>query len=79
MPGHVPIPNDDRQRRCQWQREYRERDKSGTYWASAFVPSDLAEKLIERGLLPEDEVTDKKSLGAALVEAAWRWSKSVIP
>ncbi len=61
------------------QREYRARDKSGLLWASAFVPRDLAERLIEGGLLPEGESSDKKSLGAALVEAARRWAKSVIP
>ncbi len=77
MPDAVPTPAAVRQQRCQ--REYRERDKAGTLWASAFVPSDLAERLIEGGLLPEDESTDKKSLGTALVEAARRWAKSVIP
>ena len=69
----------ERQRRRQWQREYRERDKLGMFWASAFVPNDLAERLIEGGLLPEDKATDKKSLGTALVEAARRWTKGVIP
>ena len=54
------------------QREYRERGKLATRWASAFVPSDLIEKLIEGGLLPENGATDKKSLGAALVEATRR-------
>ncbi len=77
MPGTAPSPDAVRQQRCQ--REYRERDKAGTLWASAFVPSDLAAKLIEGGLLPEDESTDKKNLGTALVEAARRWAKSVIP
>ncbi len=61
------------------QREYRARDKSGSLWASAFVPRDLAEKLITGGLLPESESSDKKSLGVALVEAARHWSNSVIP
>ncbi len=60
------------------QREYRERDKSGTYWASAFVPSDLTKRLIEGGLLKEDEATDKKSLGTALVAAARCWAESVM-
>ena len=60
------------------QREYRDRDKSGSLWASAFVPHDLAEKLIAGGLLPEGESSDKKTLGAALVEAARRWSISVM-
>ena len=50
------------------QREYRQRDKSATRWASAFVPSDLIENLIEGGLLPEDGSTDKKNLGASLQE-----------
>ncbi len=76
MSGAAPIPDAERQRRAQ--REYRERDKSGSLWASAFVPRDLTEKLIEGGLLPESESSDKKSLGAALVEAARRWSKNVI-
>ena len=75
MPDAAPTPTAGRQR--QLQREYRARDKSGSLWASAFVPRDLAEKLIAGGLLPEDESTDKKSLGAALVEAALHWSKSV--
>ncbi len=78
MPDAVPTPDDDRQRRCQWQREYRARDKSGSLWASAFVPRDLAEKLIEGGLLPESESADKKSLGAALVAAARHWAKGVM-
>lgn len=65
-------------RQRQYQRSYRERQQSGQLWASAFVPPDLAEKLIAGGLLPESETSDKKSLGAALVEAARRWSKSVM-
>ncbi len=69
---------DERQRQCQRQREYRKRDRAGEMWASAFVPCDLVEKLIEGGLLPESESADKKSLGAALVEAASHWSKSVM-
>ncbi len=60
------------------QREYRQHASAGTLWASAFVPRDLAEKLIEGGLLPESEASDKKSLGAALVKAARRWSISVM-
>ncbi len=79
MSGAIPSSDAERERRCRSQREYRERDKSGTLWASAFVPSDLAERLIEGGLLPEDEATDKKSLGTALVDAARRWAISVIP
>ena len=63
MPDTAPSPAAKRQR------EYRKRDKSATRWASAFVPSGLIEKLIESGLLPEDGATDKKNLGAALVEA----------
>ena len=77
MPDTAPTPPAERQRRAQ--REYRERDKSGSLWASAFVPRDLAERLIAGGLLPESESSDKKSLGAALVEAARHWSNSVIP
>ncbi len=64
MTCHVPTSAAERQR------EYRARDKSGSLWASAFVPRDLAEKLIEGGLLPESESSDKKSLGAGQDEAA---------
>ena len=67
MTRYTPTPAAERQR--QWQREYRARDKSGLLWASAFVPGDLAEMLITGGLLSESEATDKKSLGAALVNA----------
>ena len=70
-------PEDKRQRRCQRQREYRARDKTGSRWASAFVPHDLVEKLIDAGLISEPEATDKRNLGAALVAAARRWSISV--
>jgi hypothetical protein len=77
MPDHAPMPDKERRRRCQWQRDYRARDKEGSLWASAFVSRDLAEKLIEGGLLLERESADKKSLGEALVEAARRWSISV--
>ena len=76
MSDAAPTPAAERQRRCQ--RQYRARDKSGSLWASTFVPRDLAERLIEGGLLPESESSDKKSLGAALVEAARRWSISVM-
>ena len=72
-PARFPNPAAERQR------EYRARDKSGSLWASAFVPRDLAEKLIAGGLLPESESSDKKCLGVALVEAARHWSNSVIP
>jgi len=72
------MPDDERQRQCQRQRDYRKRDRAGEMWASAFVPHDLAEKLIQGGLLLEDESADKKSLGVALVAAARRWSKGVM-
>ena len=72
MTSPVPIPAAERQR------EYRARDKSGALWASAFVPRDLAERLIEAGLVLENDSSDKKRLGAALVEAARRWSNSVM-
>ena len=68
----APTPAAERQRR------YRARQRSGQLWASGFVPRDLAEKLIEGGLLPEGESSDKRSLGAALVAAARRWSISVM-
>ncbi len=72
MTSPVPTPAAERQR------EYRARDKSGLLWASAFVPRDLAERLIEAGLVLENDSSDKKRLGDALVEAARRWSNSVM-
>ena len=66
------------------QREYRERDKSGTRCALAYVPLNLVEKLIEGGLLSEGKPTtnaaekaaERKRLGTALVDAAYRWAES---
>ena len=65
-------------RQRQYQRSYRERQQSGQLWASAFVPLDLVERLVEAGLILENDSSDKKSLGAALVEATRRWSKNVM-
>ncbi len=76
MPESSPIPAAERQR--EYQRAYRDRQQVGQLWASAFVPLHLVERLVEAGLISEREAADKKSLGAALVEVARRWSKSVM-
>ncbi len=72
MPDAAPTPAAERQRR------YRDRLRSGQLWASGFVPPDLVEKLIDAGLISEPEASDKRSLSAALVAAARRWSISVM-
>ncbi len=67
------------------QHDYRERNKSGARCAVAEVSLDLVIELIAEGLLLEGEpatssaeqAAERKRLGAALVEAARRWSISV--
>ncbi len=49
-----------RQRRC------RRRRRLGLLLAGAEVPMRLAERLVEAGLLSEDEAADPERLGAAL-------------
>ena len=82
-PPAAPSPDAERERRNQSQREYRERDNAGTRCALAYVPLDLVEKLVEGGLFSEgkpatnaaEKAAERKRLGIALVEAAWRGVK----
>ncbi len=80
MTGHVPTLA------AKSQHDYRVRNISGGRCAAAEVPPDLVIKLIEEGLFvvgepavsPAEQAAERKRLGAALVEAARRWSKSVM-
>ncbi len=56
------------------QRRLRYRRKLGLLVASAEVPLQLAERLVEAGLLPEDHSADPERLGAALVAACSEWA-----
>ena len=51
-------------------RRYRRRQSECLLYAVAEAPLELAEQLIEIGLLNETLGDDRKALGAALVEAA---------
>ncbi len=56
------------------QRRLRHRRKLGLLVAAAEVPLQLAERLVEAGLLPEDHSADPERLGAALVAACNEWA-----
>ena len=56
------------------QQRLRIRRKLGLLVATAEVPLQLAERLVEAGLLPEDHSTDPERLGAALVAACNEWA-----
>ncbi len=64
MTGPGPTPDRERQRRC------RERKRRGLVLARAEVPDRIVEALVEKGVLPEDEATDARAIGEALVEVA---------
>ena len=68
MPDAPPSHAAERQRRC------RRRRKLGLLRAAAEVPLRLAERLVEAGLLSEDEAVDPERLGAALTAAGERWA-----
>ena len=56
------------------QQRLRARRKLGLLVASAEVPLQLAESLIEAGLLREEDATDPECLGAALTVAGQKWA-----
>ena len=49
------------------QRGYRRRKKTGDVLATAEVPLRVVERLIEMGWLKDEDASDKKAIGAALV------------
>ena len=54
------------------QRRYRRRDKLGLLLATAEVPPRLAERLVEVGLVRQQDAADARALGAALIKASER-------
>ncbi len=65
-----PSPAAARQRRC------RERKRHGLVLAHAEVPDRIVDVLVDRGLLREDQASDARAIGQALVNAI---EKSVTP
>ena len=51
------------------QRRRRERKRLGLVLARAEVPDRLVEALVDQGLLREDQATDARAIGQALVDA----------
>ena len=62
----LPHPSPEAQR----QREYRRRRREGLLYAVADVPLRLAERLVEAGLLEQQEAEEPRALGTALVNAS---------
>ena len=58
------------------QRRYRERKRRGLVLAHAEVPDRIVDALVGQGLLREDQATDPRAIGKALVNAT---EKSVTP
>ncbi len=67
MPADAFSPAAERQRRLRLRR------KLDLLIATAEVPLELAEHLVEAGLLREEDATDPRCLGAALTVAGQRW------
>ena len=57
------------------QRRYRQRQREGLLYAVADVPLHLAEGLVEAGLLRQQDATDTRALGTALIRASERLVK----
>jgi len=70
MPDAAPTPAARRQRRR------RERKRRGLVLARAEVPDRIVEALVDQGLLREDQATDARAVGKALVDVT---EKSVTP
>ncbi len=65
----LPSPEARRQRR------YRQRQRDALLYAVADVPLRLAERLVEAGLLRQQDAMDMRALGAALVQASERFAQ----
>ncbi len=68
-PRPHPSPEARRQRR------YRQRQRDALLYAVADVPLRLAERLVEAGLLRQQDAKDMRALGAALVQASERFAQ----
>ncbi len=74
MPSRSPSPGAIKQR--EYQRAYRRRLKRGLMCLLGSASPDLVEDLINAGLLPQEEASNKTSLGAAVVKAASLWVRN---
>ncbi len=72
MTHHVPIPNDERQRRC------RERKRQGARRMGGDVLPDVLRALVKNGWLDAGEADDPRKLGAALVDLADCWMRETL-
>ena len=63
MTHRAPSPSAARQRRR------RERKRLGLVLAHAEVPDRIVEALVDQGLLREDQASDARAIGQALVDA----------
>ncbi len=66
MPGHVPIPDKERQRR------HRERRRAGIFVVPVQVTREMVEALCKRGDLDEADDLDVDCVGEAIAAAARR-------
>ena len=62
---------------CSWR--YRQRQQGRLLHTAGDVPLHLAERLVETGLLPQQDASDPRALFAALIQAAERYVKNVMP
>ncbi len=69
-----PLTPAERQR--DYQRDYREREILGISCFLGYAPPALVKALIDAGLLAEEEASNKRTLGAAVVEAASLWAQN---
>ena len=67
----LPHPSPEARR----QRRYRQRQRDALLYAVADVPLRLAERLVEAGLLRQQDAMDMRALGAALVQASERFAQ----
>ena len=63
-------------RQRDYQRDYRERETLGISCFLGYAPPALVEALIDAGLLAAEEASNKKTLGAAVVEVASLWAQN---
>ena len=71
MPTHsYPSPGARRMRR------HRQRQREGLLFTAGDMPLHLAEKLVEVGLLPQQDASDPRALFAALIRASEGYVKN---
>ncbi len=66
MPGHVPTPAAERQRR------HRERRRHGVFVVPVEVTGEIVEALIDQGDIDEANSSDLECVGKAITAAARR-------